>query len=88
MRRVKSAMRRASPLPVYSINAPAAVPGIDFSDHASYWNAGYSALMITDTAFYRNQNYHTAQDTPDTLDYRRLGMVVEGVYAALLAESR
>jgi hypothetical protein len=39
--------------------------------------------MITDTAFYRNSNYHTAQDTAETLYYKRMPMVVEGVYAAV-----
>jgi Zn-dependent M28 family amino/carboxypeptidase len=84
-RRVKRAMRSASTLPVYSINAPGFVPGIDFSDHLNYWQAGYDAVMITDTSFYRNQNYHTPQDKPDTLDYQRMAMVVQGLYAAILA---
>ncbi|MBW3629523.1 MAG: M28 family peptidase [Gemmatimonadetes bacterium] len=84
VRRVKRAMRRTSALPVHSINAPRAVPGIDFSDHASYWAQGYPALMITDTAFYRNPHYHSARDTPDTLDYERMAMVMEGVHGAVL----
>ena len=88
VRRVKQAMRGPSLLPVYSINAPRFVPGIDFSDHLNYWEAGYEAVMITDTAFYRNQGYHTLQDTPDTLDYERMAMVVQGVYAAILASAR
>lgn len=87
-RRVKAAMRAATPLPVYSINAPAMIPGVDFSDHLSYWNAGYPALMITDTAFYRNHAYHTAQDTPDRLNYERMAMVVQGVYAATMELSK
>jgi hypothetical protein len=82
-RRVKSAMRAATPLPVYSVSAPAFIPGVDFSDHLSYWNAGYPAIMITDTAFYRNHAYHTAQDTPDRLNYARMAMVVQGVFAAV-----
>jgi Zn-dependent M28 family amino/carboxypeptidase len=85
VRRVKRAMRGATPLPVYSINAPRFVPGIDFSDHLNYWEAGYDAVMITDTAFYRNPRYHTPQDTPQTLDYQRMAMVVQGVYAVALA---
>jgi hypothetical protein len=87
VRRIKRAMRSASPLPVYSINAPPALPGIDFSDHCNYWDAGYNAAMITDTAFYRNSRYHSAQDTPDTLDYQRMAMVVQGVYATVLSET-
>ncbi|HEU5236973.1 MAG TPA: M28 family peptidase [Pyrinomonadaceae bacterium] len=84
VRRVKRAMMGSSSLPVYSINAPRFVPGVDFSDHLSYWNAGYDALMITDTAFYRNHNYHTANDTPEKLDYRRMAMVVAGVFGAVI----
>ena len=85
VRRIKIAMRGATPLPVYSINAPTVVPGIDFSDQLNYWNAGYDAVMITDTAFLRNQNYHTTYDTSEKLDYKRMSMVVTGVYAATLA---
>ncbi len=83
-RKTKATMRNASPLPVYSINAPSFVTGVDFSDHSSYWDAGYSAVMITDTAFYRNRYYHTAEDTEEKLDYARMAMVVEGVYAAVV----
>jgi hypothetical protein len=83
-RRVKRAMIGSSPLPVYSISAPRFVPGVDFSDHLSYWKAGYEALMITDTAFFRNHNYHTANDTAEKLDYRRMAMVVAGVYGAVI----
>ena len=71
--------------PSYSINSPSSVPGLDFSDQLNYWNGGYPAVMITDTAFLRNQNYHTVYDTPERLDYNRMAMVVEGVYAAVLA---
>lgn len=85
--RIKKRMRRAAPLPVHSINAPRWLPGVDFSDHRSYWEAGWNAVMITDTAFYRNDNYHTAADTADTLDYGRMALVVEGVYAAVAAEA-
>ena len=83
VRRVKGAMSGAAPLPVHSISAPSFLPGVDFSDQLNYWDAGYGAVMITDTAFYRNRNYHTAQDTPEKLDYKRMAMVVEGVYAAV-----
>jgi Zn-dependent M28 family amino/carboxypeptidase len=82
-RKVKGAMKRATELPVRSMNAPASIPGIDFSDHLNYWAVGYEAVMITDTAFYRNPNYHELTDTWDTLDYDRMAMVVQGVYAAV-----
>ncbi|MFN7946136.1 MAG: M28 family peptidase [Blastocatellia bacterium] len=83
-RQVKRAMRETGAIPVYSINAPGWLPGVDFSDHLSYWQQGWPAVMITDTAFYRNKNYHTAQDTPERLDYERMAMVVKAVHAAIL----
>ena len=84
VRRIKKAMRRASPLPVEAITAPLSLPGIDLSDHRNYWQAGYPAVMITDTAFFRNPNYHTASDTPETLDYERMARVVEGLRGAVV----
>lgn len=81
IRRVKSIMSGATDLAVLSVNAPTILPGIDFSDHRSYWAAGYPALMVTDTAFYRNPNYHQAGDTWEKLDYQRMAKVVQGVYA-------
>ena len=83
-RRVKRSMRRASDLPVHSISAPKSLPGIDFSDHRSYWSEGIPAVMVTDTAFYRNNRYHGPEDTFDTLDYERMAKVVSGVHLALL----
>ena len=82
-RRVKARMAGATELPVRSINAPTVVPGVDFSDHLNFWRHGWNAVMITDTAFFRNPNYHEVTDTPDTLDYERLAHVVTGVYAAV-----
>jgi Zn-dependent M28 family amino/carboxypeptidase len=82
-RRVKARMAGATELPVRSINAPASVPGVDFSDHLNFWVHGWNAVMITDTAFFRNPNYHEITDTADTLDYQRMAHVVTGVYAAL-----
>lgn len=84
VRRIVRAMRGASPLPVEGIAAPRSLPGIALSDNASYWDAGFDAVMITDTAFFRNPHYHTAHDTPDTLDYARMADVVRGVRAAVL----
>ena len=88
VRRIKKAMTGATSLPVYSINAPRLIPGVDLSDHSSYWREGYPAVMITDTAFYRNANYHTPDDTAERLDYRRMGQAVEGVYAAVIDMTR
>ncbi len=83
VRDIKKAMRSGSDLPVYSVNAPSGTFGIDFSDHQNFWRFGFPAVMISDTAFFRNRNYHTAADTADTLDYRRMAKVVVGVHAIL-----
>ena len=83
VRRVKRSMRAGSDLPVHSIAAPRSLPGVDLSDHASYWNLGYRAVMITDTAFYRNDRYHAATDKPETLDYSSMAKVVDGVAQAV-----
>jgi Zn-dependent M28 family amino/carboxypeptidase len=69
------------------MNSLVAIRGVDQSDHRNYWNEGYRALMITDTAFYRNPHYHETSDTHDTLDYRRMAQVVEGVFAVVQAHS-
>jgi Zn-dependent M28 family amino/carboxypeptidase len=84
LRRVRASMRAASPLPVRSIAAPRGLFGIDLSDNVSYWDQGYPALMVTDTAFFRNERYHTAEDTPDTLDYPRMAEVVPGLFRAVV----
>ena len=77
---VKKLMRQAANIDVYSINAPTALQGIDFSDHRNYWNYGYDAVMINNTAFYRNQNYHKTSDTIETLDFEKMSEVVRGAY--------
>lgn len=83
-KQVKVGMKGAADLDVYSVNAPRELPGIDFSDHRNYWPHEYNAVMITDTAFYRNKAYHTPDDTYDRLDYEKMGNVVLGVYSAIL----
>src|SRR4051812_4623292 len=82
VRRLKRAIAGAG-VNVQSIDAPQSVPGIGDSDHRNYWERGITSAMITDTAWYRNPRYHTAQDTPDTLDYARMALVVDGVAAGL-----
>jgi len=63
--------------------APKWVEGIDFSDHKNYWEMGYSAIMITDTSFYRNFNYHLKSDTIETLDIPKMCLVIESVFNSL-----
>ena len=53
----------------------------DRSDQAPFWRAGVPAVLITDTAWFRNANYHAATDTPTTLDYHRLALVADACVA-------
>jgi len=55
------------------------VPGIGWSDHWSFRQAGFPAVMVTDTAIFRDHSYHAASDTPDRVDFHRLSLVVEGL---------
>ncbi|PCJ60034.1 MAG: peptidase M28 [Planctomycetota bacterium] len=59
--------------------APPQLPGVDFSDHLNYWAIGLKAVMITDTSFYRNKNYHKKTDLPKTLNYKKMAEVVKGL---------
>lgn len=69
--------------PTQGAAAPWWVPGVWWSDHWAFWRHGYPAIMITDTAPYRNVFYHTAGDTPDKLDYVRMARVVDGLTAVV-----
>jgi len=75
---------KATSVNVETFKGPSFIPGVDFSDHRNYWKFGYKAVMITDTAFYRNPNYHEQSDTIDTLDFRRMKEVVKGVCWSLI----
>ena len=82
-RKMKKIMRASAQIPVRSINAPPLIPGVDLSDHKNFWDLGYPAVMITDTAFFRNKAYHTRADTAERLDYERMAQVVYGVFACV-----
>jgi hypothetical protein len=60
------------------------IPETRFSDHASFWNFGYPALMLTDTAMFRNPHYHTYHDRGETLDFTFLTQVTKASVAAIL----
>ena len=69
---------------VDSMNAPISlVTGLDFSDHRNFWAEGFNALMVTDTAFFRNKNCHELEDTAEKLDYLRMAKVVQGIHAVV-----
>lgn len=73
------AFRRNATVPSVGGSAPGVLPGIDWSDHWSFEQFDYPGVMITDTAYFRDPNYHTARDTPDKLDYDRLARITVGV---------
>ena len=83
VRQVKAALLSSRDLSVYSMNAPGFIPGIDFSDHLNYWQHDIPAVMITDTAFYRNKQYHLPGDIADRLNYQKMAQVVDGVTTLL-----
>ncbi|MBC7371635.1 MAG: M28 family peptidase [Bdellovibrionaceae bacterium] len=83
VRKVKVLMQANSKISVEGLAAPKALVGIDFSDHRSYWEQGYPAVMITDTAFFRNNNYHEITDTPETLNYEKMAEAVEAIYGVV-----
>ncbi|MEX0717296.1 MAG: M28 family peptidase [Planctomycetaceae bacterium] len=79
--RFAEGMRRAEGLPVETLEVPEngnLLQATRLSDHSPFWDAGYAALMITDTSFLRNPHYHTPGDTPDTLDMDFLQRVTQG----------
>ena len=82
-RQVKKLVSSNTSIPVFSINAPTSLVGVDFSDHRSYWKYNYPAVMITNTAFYRNKHYHKHTDTHEKLDYKRMSSVVAAVFLAV-----
>lgn len=74
------AFRKHARFPSEGVATFGLLPGIGWSDHWAFWQAGYQAIMVTDTAPYRDPHYHTRQDTPDKLDYLRMARVVEGLH--------
>lgn len=83
VRKAKKLMLKGSEIDVHSINAPGFIPGIDFSDHRNYWNQNYPAILITDTAFFRNPHYHEASDTIQTLNFEKMSQVIQSTYYLL-----
>ena len=59
------------------------LPDVRLSDHSPFWDAGYNAVMVTDTSFMRNPHYHQSSDTIETLDLPFLLAVIDGLDAAI-----
>lgn len=87
---LKNSYNKSAKVPIYEVIAPASLKGINNSDHSSFHKFGYPSLMITDTAFYRNPNYHGEEDTLETLNFRFLASNISNLYRMLkeLANSR
>ncbi|MFN0056848.1 MAG: M28 family peptidase [Planctomycetota bacterium] len=83
LRSFVGAFRAHAKIPSVGAPLPGAIPGVGWSDHWSFWQAGYPAIMVTDTAPFRYPHYHEPTDTPEKLDYRRMALVVEGVEQAI-----
>ena len=82
------AMRQVPALPVETLTVLGngfLVPQVRLSDHVSFWDAGYPALLLTDTAFMRNPHYHGPSDTIETLNLDFMAKVCEGVVTAVLS---
>ncbi|HEY6348211.1 MAG TPA: M20/M25/M40 family metallo-hydrolase [Candidatus Angelobacter sp.] len=84
VRRAVRAFRQSAEFPSEGVAAPASLTGIAWSDQWSFWQQGYKAIMVTDTAPFRNHSYHLASDTPEKLDYDRMARVVAGLQKAML----
>ncbi len=84
-REVRDSLKAHMGLPVETYTGPWWIPGVDWSDHRSFWNEGYQAVMLTDTALFRNPHYHRSTDLPNTLDYRAMAELVRGLSHTLTA---
>ena len=80
----KKGIRKHSNIRARSLTAPEFFGGINLSDNYSFWRYQYRAIMITDTSFFRNKNYHQETDTIDTLDFDKMAEVIKGLYHTLL----
>ncbi|MBU0467625.1 MAG: M28 family peptidase [Candidatus Omnitrophica bacterium] len=84
LKKVVKNFKSSSDFPMESIVVPGFISGFNFSDHWSFWKEDYPAVMITDTAFHRNKNYHKETDLPGTLDYSKMAEVVLGLKGAVI----
>jgi hypothetical protein len=79
LRRALRTFRRNARFPSQGAVLPPVIPQAGWSDQWSFWQFGYPALMVTDTAVFRNPHYHVATDRPETLDYDRFARAVDGL---------
>ncbi|PIE87248.1 MAG: peptidase M28 [Bacteroidetes bacterium] len=82
-RKFSGKYKRSDRIRTKKFTGPRYLTGIDFSDHRNYWDFDYDAIMLTDTAFYRNKNYHKSSDTVDTIDFERMALTIEALVITL-----
>jgi len=85
LHRTIASFRAAAEFPSEGVSLPGWIPGVNWSDHYSFWEHGYPAIMVTDTAMYRNRRYHTTSDTPESLNYDAMSRVVCGLKHSVLS---
>ena len=83
LRCVITSFRKHAKIPSEGASLPAFIPGVSWSDQWAFWQHGYPAIMVTDTAPFRYPYYHSSNDTPDKLDYDRFTLVVSGMEKAI-----
>src|SRR5256884_1213636 len=84
LRRVITLFRKHAKIPSEGASLPAFIPGVSWSDQWSFWQVGYPAIMVTDTAPFRYPHYHLPTDTPDKLDYDRFALVVSAMQQVIV----
>jgi len=80
VRRVIRTFRESAKFPSEGIAAPEFWPGIGWSDQWSFWRQQYPAIMVTDTAPFRYDYYHTPSDTAARVDFEKMARVVDGIH--------
>ncbi len=81
---ITESMKSQKRIKAVSFKGSSSVQGVDFSDHLNYWKFNYDAIMVTNTAFFRNKNYHTSKDKLETLDIRKMNLVIEQLYESIM----
>ncbi len=81
--KVSNLLKKNCEVKIKKLFAPNYFPGLDFSDHRNYWLRGIPAVMLTDTAFFRNPHYHQLTDIPDTLNYFKMAQMTEGLFKTI-----
>lgn len=83
VRQVLATFRKSEPFPSQGGALPEFVSHIGRSDHWSFWQEGFPALMVTDTAPFRYRYYHTPEDTVDRIQFEKMARVVRGLQAVV-----